>query len=461
MPNSFGKIVSIQGQVVEVEFSHEQPNIHDILILEDDPLIKLEVSISSAHSSFYCLSLGTTEKLFRGMKVTNTEEPILVPVGAEVLGRVIDIFGNPLDGQGAIKAQAQIALYGKSLSFGEVLQHKEILETGIKVIDIFSPIVRGGKIGIFGGAGVGKTLLLTEIIHNVVTLKKEKNVSVFAGVGERVREGQELYQTLKEKEVLNSVALILGTMGENPATRFLTGFTGVALAEYFRDNLKQDVLFFIDNVFRFAQAGNELSVLINTLPSEDGYQATLASEMATFHERLISNKQNSISAIEAIYLPNDDILDQGVQAIFPYLDSIIILSRSIYQEGFLPAVDLFLSTSSILNPEIVGEQHSRVVLATQSLLKRYVALDRIVSLVGESELSNQDRIIYQRAKKIRNYMTQSFFVAEKQTGRKGVYASRETTVRDVNAILEGQYDNVSDDKFMFIASLADIKQGTS
>ncbi|MEK7533916.1 MAG: F0F1 ATP synthase subunit beta [Patescibacteria group bacterium] len=461
MPNSFGKIVSIQGQVVEVEFRHEQPNIHDILILENDPLIKLEVSISSAYSSFYCLSLGTTEKLFRGMKVINTEKPILIPVGSGVLGRVIDIFGNPLDGKGAIKAQSQMAIYRKSLSFGEVLQHKEILETGIKAIDLFSPIVRGGKIGIFGGAGVGKTLLLTEIIHNVVTLNKEKNVSVFAGVGERVREGQELYQTLKEKEVLNSVALILGTMGENPATRFLTGFTGVALAEYFRDTLKQDVLFFIDNVFRFAQAGNELSVLMNTLPSEDGYQATLASEMATFHERLTSNKQNSISAIEAIYLPNDDILDQGVQAIFPYLDSTIVLSRSIYQEGFLPAVDLFSSTSSILNPEIVGEPHSDVVLRTQSLLKRYVALDRIVSLVGESELSNQDRIIYQRAKKIKNYMTQSFFVAEKQTGRKGVYASRETTVRDVNAILEGQFDLVPEDKFMFIGSLTDIKEAAS
>lgn len=233
------------------------------------------------------------------------------------------------------------------------------------------------------------------------------------------------------------------------------------MAEYFRDSLKKDVLFFIDNVFRFAQAGNELSVLMNTLPSEDGYQATLASEMAIFHERLISNKENSISTIEAIYLPNDDILDQGVQAIFPYLDSTIVLSRSIYQEGFLPAVDIFSSTSSILNPEIVGEEHSNVVLRTQSLLKQSVALDRIVSLVGESELSVQDRVVYQRAKKIRNYMTQSFFVAEKQTGRKGVYLPRQTTVENVNAILKGELDNVSDDKFMFIGSLSDIKQTPS
>lgn len=461
MANYFGKIISIQGQIVEVEFRDEQPNIHDILISEDDPLVKLEVSVSSGHSAFYCLSLGSIDKLCRGMKVANTKKPILIPVGQNSLGRVIDIFGNPLDGKGKIETQSQVPIYRKSLSFGEILQHKEVLETGIKVIDLFSPIVRGGKIGIFGGAGVGKTLLLTEIIHNLVSLKKEKTVSVFAGVGERIREGQELYETLKEKEVLNSVCLILGTMGENPAIRFLTGFTGVTLAEYFRDSLKKDVLFFIDNVFRFAQAGNELSVLMNTLPSEDGYQATLASEMAIFHERLISNKENSISTIEAIYLPNDDILDQGVQAIFPYLDSTIVLSRSIYQEGFLPAVDIFSSTSSILNPEIVGEEHSNVVLRTQSLLKQSVALDRIVSLVGESELSVQDRVVYQRAKKIRNYMTQSFFVAEKQTGKKGVYLPRQTTVENVNAILKGQYDNVSDDKFMFIGSLSDIKQTPS
>jgi len=458
MPKSYGKIVSIQGQIAEVEFSEEQPSIYDILISEQDPSVRLQVSVSSGPSSFFCLSLSPTSNLFRGMKVINTKETITIPVGENLLGRVIDVFGKPLDGKREIKGGAFLPTHRKALSLNEVHQYKEILETGIKVIDLFSPIVIGGKLGIFGGAGVGKTMLLTEVIHNVVTLKKGERVSVFAGIGERVREGHELYETLKEKEVLDFVSLILGTMGENPAIRFLTGFTAVTLAEYFRDVLKKDVLFFIDNAFRFAQAGNELSVLTSTIPSEDGYQATLASEMASFHERLVSNKQSSISTIEAIYLPNDDILDQGVQAIFPYLDSTIVLSRNIYQAGFLPAVDIFSSTSSILNPEIVGEQHADVVLNAQNLLKQSVALDRIVSLVGESELSTQDKVIYERAKKLKNYMTQSFFVTENQTGRVGVYVPRETTVSDVNAILDGEFDSVSDDKFMFIGSLSDIKQ---
>lgn len=461
MDKTSGKIIGIQGQIIEVEFGRDKPNIHDILVTETSPPVKMEVFVSSHDSSFFCLNLSTTNFLYRGMRVINTKKPILVPVGTHVLGRVIDIFGSPLDGLGEIKKDYERPIYGPSPEFDQIFKHTEILETGIKAIDLFSPIVKGGKIGIFGGAGVGKTLLLTEIIHNVVVLKKDKGVSVFAGVGERVREGQELHQTLLEKKVLPSVVLVVGTMGENPAVRFLTGFAAVTQAEYFRDDLKKDVLFFIDNVFRFAQAGNELSVLMNTIPSEDGYQATLSSEMANFHERLVSSKSASISTIEAIYVPNDDILDQGVQAIFPYLDSTTVLSRDMYQEGFLPAVDISSSTSSILNPEIVGEQHSSVVIRTQSLLKQSVALDRIVSLVGESELSAQDRIVYQRAKKIRNYMTQSFFVTENQTGRKGVYVTRETAVEDLNSILKGEYDNVTDDKFMFIGSLGDIKQAPS
>lgn len=457
MDKRSGKIIGIQGQIIEVEFARDKPNIHDILVTESHPGAKMEVFTSAGTASFFCLSLSSTDFLYRGLRVVNTEKPILIPVGTHVLGRVIDIFGSPLDGLGEIKKDDERPIYGRSPQFSEIFKHTEILETGIKAIDLFSPIVRGGKIGIFGGAGVGKTLLLTEIIHNVVVLKKDKGVSVFAGVGERVREGQELYETLLEKKVLPYVTLVIGTMGENPAVRFLTGFAALTQAEYFRDEVKKNVLFFIDNVFRFAQAGNELSVLMNTIPSEDGYQATLTSEMANFHERLVSNKNASISTIEAIYVPNDDILDQGVQAIFPYLDSTIVLSREMYQQGFLPSVDILSSTSSILNPEIVGEQHTSAVIRAQSLLKQSVALERIVSLVGESELSSQDRVVYQRAKKIRNYMTQSFFVTENQTGRSGVYVTRETAVKDLNSILKGEYDNVSDDKFMFIGSLADVK----
>ena len=456
--NIYGKVISIQGQVLEVQFLEGQPNLRDILVLENDANTKIQVFISSGKSSFFCISLSPTYNISRGMKVINIKQPIVVPVGIEVLGRAMNVFGEPIDGIGEIKTTKKLPIYGYSPSFNDIVSHKEILETGIKVIDLFAPIVKGGKIGVFGGAGVGKTLLITEIIHNVVALRKGKSVSVFAGIGERVREGQELHETLREKGVLGSVCLVLGTMGENPAIRFLTGLTGVTIAEYFRDGLKKDVLFFIDNVFRFAQAGNELSVLMNTIPSEDGYQATLASEMASFHERLTSNQNGNISTFEAIYVPNDDILDQGVQAIFPYLDSTILLSRSIYQEGYLPAIDILSSTSSNLNSEIVGTLHYEVVIKTQSLLKQSVVLDRIVSLVGESELSPSDKLIYQRARKIRNFMTQNFFVTEKQTGRKGVYASREQIVKDVNSILNGEWDTVSDDKFMFIGALADIKE---
>lgn len=459
MDKNYGKIIRIQGQIVEVEFAEQLPNPHDILVLENDSSTKMEAIRSSGPSRFFSLCLTSPTKLFRGAKVINTKKPILVPVGEGVLGRVLDIFGEELDSLGEIKYAEKKSIYGSYPSYSELSTHQEILETGIKVIDFFSPVVRGGKIGLFGGAGVGKTLLLTEIIHNVIVLQKSstKNVSVFAGVGERTREGQELHETLSSQGVLPSVCLVFGPMGESPAIRFLTGYTAATIAEYFRDDLKRDVLFFIDNVFRFAQAGNELSVLMNTIPSEDGYQATLASEMASFHERLVSSGNNSISTIEAIYVPNDDILDQGVQAIFPYLDSTVVLSRSVYQEGHLPAVDVISSSSANLNPEIVGDLHYEVAPKAQSLLKKAVELERIVSLVGESELSPEDKLIYRRARKLRNFMTQSFFVAENQTGRKGVYVPRLTTVEDVNALLNGNYDDIPEEKFLFIGSAKEVK----
>jgi F-type H+-transporting ATPase subunit beta len=456
MDNTYGKIIGIQGHIIEVEFTDNQPNLHDILVLESDSSAKMEVFASKGKSSFFCISLSKVHKMFRGMNIVNTKKPILVPVGIGTLGRVLDVFGQPLDGLGEIKRSVELPIYKDSPSLANIAYHQDLLETGIKVIDLFSPIVKGGKIGIFGGAGVGKTLLLTEIIHNVVGENLKSSVSVFAGVGERVREGQELYETLKERGVLPYVSLILGTMGENPNIRFLTSFSAITIAEYFRDILKKDVLFFIDNIFRFAQAGNELSVLMNTIPSEDGYQATLSSEMAAIHERLTAGIDASISTIEAIYVPNDDLLDQGVQAVFPYLDSTVTLSRNIYQEGFLPAVDILSSTSSNLNSGIVGEFHYGVVLKALSLLKQAASLDRIVSLVGESELSIQDKIIYDRAKKIRNFMTQNFSVAEKQTGRKGTYVDRQTTVKDVNSILNGEYDNISEEKLKFIGSTKEI-----
>lgn len=461
MDKNHGKVIRVAGQIVEVEFTENPPDLHDLLILADDKTTKMEVMRSSGHSTFYSLCLSETTSVYRGAKVINTKEPITVPVGVGVLGRVMNIFGEQLDGLGEIKHSQRRAIYGHSPSYADISTHQEILETGIKAIDLFSPIARGGKIGLFGGAGVGKTLLLTEMIHNVVILKKDrgKDVSVFAGVGERTREGHELHQTLKEQKVLPSVSLIFGPMGENPAVRFLTAFTATAVVEYFRDVLKKDVLFFIDNVFRFAQAGNELAVLMNTIPSEDGYQATLASEMAAFHEHLVSSQGSSISTIEAIYVPNDDILDQGVQAIFPFLDSTVILSRAVYQEGRLPAIDLVSSTSANLDPELVGELHNETIPRAQNLLKEAVELERIVSLVGEAELSSEDKLKYKRSLKLKNYMTQSFHVAQSQTGRPGVYVPRLTAVLDVNDIINGKYDDVSEEKFLFIGGAKELLNG--
>jgi F-type H+-transporting ATPase subunit beta len=456
MTEEDGKVISIKGQVVEVKFRKKSPEIHDILEVIDKPGLKLEVYSSSGPDTFYSFSLGSTNEIYRGSKVINTEKQISFPVGKNLLGRAISVFGTPLDGQAEINSTEQIAIHRKLDIEEDIVSHKEILETGIKVVDLFAPLLKGGKMGLFGGAGVGKTMLLTEILHNIVG-KKEKNVSVFAGVGERSREGLELYQALAQSGTLTKSTLIFGPMGENPAVRFLSAFSAVTLAEYYRDNLKNDVLFFIDNAFRFAQAGNELSTLMNIIPSEDGYQATLESEMARFHERLVSTKNAVISTIEAIYVPADDLLDYAVQAIFPYLESLIVLSRNVYQEGKLPAVDILASTSVALEPGIVTNMHYDVTLKAKNLLKREQALERIVSLVGESEISRDDRTAYRRAKKLRNYMTQRFFVAEGQKGQKGTYVPLKVTVEDTKDIIEGKYDKVPEEDFLYIGSTKEIK----
>lgn len=463
MKKDIGIIRSIKGQVVEVEFPRQAPGINEIVVLAIPTSVgtemKLMVFSLGTGSIAYCFALLDTALLRRGAKVINTHKFLSIPVGRKLLGRVINILGQPEDGQNELKTKKSKNIYTRGPDLVELETKKEILELGIKVIDLFSPVVKGGKIGIFGGAGVGKTILLTEILHNVVILGKKKGVSVFAGVGERIREGQELYEVLKASKVLPQVALIFGQMGENPVIRFLTGFGAISLAEHFRDKEKKDVLFFIDNVFRFAQAGNELSMLTNSIPSEDGYQATLEGEMAAFHERLVSTKNASISSIEAIYVPNDDFLEAGVQSIFPYLDSMVILSRKVYQQGLMPAIDILASGySSTLSPEIVGELHYQVALEAQSLLRKAVELDRIVSLVGIAELPPADQALYKRAKKLQNFMTQSFFVVENQTGRKGSFVPREVTVKDVKDILEGKYDEVAEEKFMFIGTAKEIER---
>lgn len=463
-----GRIISILGQIAEVTFDDNLPAIHDVLIVDNEEKTKMEVWASATTKSFYCIVLSQQEgKLQRGQTVVNTRSPIEIPVGDGVLGRVIDIFGVTQDGRGKLENVEKRPIFTKELSFDAVVPPNKILETGIKPIDFFSPLYSGGKAGIFGGAGVGKTILLTEIIHNVVILNdtksdgkvsdKKENVSVFAGVGERVREAQELYETLEQSHVLPKVALIIGQMGENPAIRFRTAISGIAMAEHFRDQKHKNVLFFIDNIFRFAQAGYELATLMNTLPGEGGYQATLSSEMGRFHERLVSTKDGAITTIEAIYIPSDDISDAAVQSVFPFLDSSIILSRNLYQEGRFPAMDMLSSTSGALNPHTVGELHYSTLLATQNILKRAVALDRIVSLIGEGELNPTDQVVYKRAQLIKAYMTQSFFVTENQTGRKGKFVKLADTVQDVSNIVQGKHDSFQPEKLLYIGALKEEK----
>jgi len=452
-----GKVVSVTEAVVEVEFMAEpRPRLRDVLILEKDPSIKVQVMKSSDNTRFYCIGLSNARAIKRGDVVVNTGGALKIPVGVGILGRVMNVFGEAKDGLGEIKYDKLAPVFNESPSYADTVADLQFLETGIKIVDLYAPLVQGGKVGLFGGSGVGKTMLLTEILHNIINKDPENNVSVFCGVGERSREGHELFNELKDTNVLPSVSLVFGAMGESPATRFLTAFAGASVAEYFRDDYGKNVLLFVDNIFRFAQAGSELSLLMNNIPSEDGYQATLNSEMASVHERLVAKNGRSVTAIEAIYLPEDDLFDPAAQTVFGYLDSSIVLSRDAYREGRLPAVDIIQSDSDALNPHNVTPKHYYVATASKSLLKKAELLERIVSLVGESELSDEDRTLYQRARKIKNYMTQNFYVASAQTGRPGVYVTVDKTIEGVKNIMDGNYDDVPEDKFMNIGSIDEI-----
>lgn len=456
-----GKIVSISGQVAKVLFWEKKPTIRDVLVLENDTNVIFEVISSAGQSLFNCLILEVSNKIYRGAKVIATGGSLSVPVGPKLLGRVIDLLGRPLDGKGKIESQTTSSIFKEPPNYSSVVTKREILQTGIKAIDLFCPFLKGGKMGLFGGAGVGKTVLLTEILHNIVFLGKadKETVSIFGGVGERTREGQELFENLVNEKIIDSTVLIYGSMGQNPAVRFLTGYTAATQAEYFRDVVKKNVLVFIDNIYRFAQAGNELSTQMGLIPSEDGYQSTLTSEMAEIHERLVSNQNGTVSTVEAVYIPADDILDKALQAIFPYLDSVTVLSREIYNQGFFPAVDVLSSTSSALNPEIAGMNHYQTTLQAQALLKKATELERVVTLVGESELSPADALDYKRSKKLRSYLTQSLFVLEDQTGKKGAYVPIKQVISDVKDIMDGVYDQVDELKFMFIGQASEVRSG--
>lgn len=457
--SNLGIIKEASDFVVLIKFFNAPiPKTNNVLILKKNSDTKFLVIRTLENNFVLCICLGDTKELSRGMEVILSEDTLTTPVGVGLLGRVINGYGEVLDDKGPLIDISYSSLYPSRDALDLNVKNLGILETGIKIIDLFTPIRKGSKVGLFGGAGVGKTMLLNEILHNIINLDKKNTVSVFAGVGERIREGHEIYEELDRTGVLSNVSLVFGSMAEVPSLRFLTGYASVAIAEYFRDKFKKNVLFFMDNAFRFAQAGNELSLYMNRLPSEDGYQPTLFSELSSLHERLLSNDNGFITTLEAVYVPADDVFDYAVQTIYEFLDTTVVLSRQVYSEGYYPAVDILSSSSATLSPEYVGDYHYKVALEAQRLIKHAESLERIVSLVGVSELSYDDRLLYKRAKKIRNYLTQNFFTAEDQTGKKGVFVPIKTTLADTEEIINGKYDDITEDKFLFISGLTDIKE---
>ncbi len=450
-----GYIISVKEGVAEVEFYKNPPFVGEILIFNDDPDIRLEVYGVTEKNIFLCLPLTSPDKLYRMAVVKRTGKKLESPVGKELLGRVIDIFGNPLDGLPPLNAKKKKSIYNVPPSYKDISLEKELVETGIKAIDFFVPLRKGGELGLFGGAGVGKTILLLELMHNVAFFKN--HISIFAGIGERTREGHELYNVLKKNNILSWVSLVFGQMNESAIVRSKVGPVAATIAEYFRDYHHQDVIFFIDNIYRFIQAGNELSTMLSIIPSEDGYQPTLNSEIGKLEERLTATKKGSITSIQAVYVPADDITDAGVQAILPSFDSVAILSRDIYQEGRFPAIDILASSSSIVNPNILGQEHYNVLTEAKNILEKYKELQNIVSVVGEAELSIENRTIYYRAKKILNFMTQNLFTVSEQTNIPGQYVTREKTIKGVKAIVEGELDQTLEEKLLYIGGLDDLK----
>lgn len=447
----FGQVKNVIGQIAQVQIeSPASPAIFEILTGVHDSEIKLEVFLQSKNI-VSCLILSDPDKLYRGMSVTGTGSGLKVPVGEKVLGRVINLFGTAQDDLGDIQTTTFLPIYAKTPPLTVIKNHYQILETGIKVIDFVTPFTKGGKIGFIGGAGVGKTILITELIHNVT--QNENALSVFAGVGERIREGQELFDRLTHAKVLDKTVLVLGQMNENAAVRFRVALASTTIAEYFRDIMKKDVLYFVDNMYRYVQAGNEVSTLLGTTPSEQAYQATLQTEVSSLEDRLVATENGSITSIQTVYVPSDELSDAGVATIMSFLDTAVVLSRSIAEQGIYPPVDLSASSGSTASKNIIGQDHYNTLTQFQQLLDRYNKLSHIVAIVGESELSAEDQIVYSRVQKIINYLTQPFFVTELQTGRKGVYVPREQTISDIQAIIEGKLDAVEKAQLLNIGSL--------
>lgn len=449
-----GKIVSIVGVVLDVKFENEQslPNLLNALVIKlGDKEIVAEVAQHIGDDTVRCIAMSATDGLVRGMDVIDTGKAIAVPVGDQTLGRIFNVLGEPIDGFEAPKDAPKAPIHRQAPEFNEIAGSAEILETGIKVVDLLAPYLKGGKIGLFGGAGVGKTVLIQELINNVA--KQHGGISVFSGVGERTREGNDLYFEMKESGVLSKTALVFGQMNEPPGARMRVGLTGLTMAEYFRDKENQDVLLFIDNIFRFTQAGSEVSALLGRMPSAVGYQPTLATEMGALQERITSTKQGSITSVQAVYVPADDLTDPAPATTFTHLDAKTVLSRSIASLGIYPAVDPLESTSRVLDPNIVGEEHYEVAREVQSILQRYKELQDIIAILGMDELGDEDKLIVARARKIQRFLSQPFTVGEQFTGIPGKYVPVKETIRGFKEILEGKHDDLPESAFLFVGTI--------
>jgi F-type H+/Na+-transporting ATPase subunit beta len=450
---SSGQVVQIIGAVIDVEFPRDQvPSVYDALTVDGKDLT-LEVQQQLGDGIVRTIAMGSSEGINRGLKVSNTGAPISVPVGQGTLGRIMDVLGNPIDQMGDVDAEKYLPIHRDPPSYAEQSSAVELLETGIKVIDLIMPISKGGKIGLFGGAGVGKTVTLMELIRNIAI--EHSGFSVFAGVGERTREGNDFYHEMKESNVLDKVALVYGQMNEPPGNRLRVALSGLTMAEHFRDE-GRDVLMFVDNIYRYTLAGTEVSALLGRMPSAVGYQPTLAAEMGALQERITSTKAGSITSFQAVYVPADDLTDPSPATTFAHLDATLVLSRQIAELGIYPAVDPLDSTSRLLDPLVIGQEHYEVARGVQSVLQRYKELRDIIAILGMDELSEDDKLIVFRARKIQRFLSQPFFVAEIFTGSPGKYVAVKDTIKSFKGILDGEYDDLPEQAFYMVGSIEEV-----
>ncbi|NLC04069.1 MAG: F0F1 ATP synthase subunit beta [Tissierellia bacterium] len=456
MENNTGKIVQVIGPVVDIRFDQDSlPKLlNAIEIIKDGEKLIVEVAQHIGDDTVRCVSMGSTDGLVRGMECTNTGSSITIPVGRETLGRLFNVLGETIDGKEAVVTEKTAPIHRQAPSFEEQETSKEIFETGIKVVDLIAPYSKGGKVGLFGGAGVGKTVLIQELINNIAT--QHGGISVFSGVGERTREGNDLYHEMIDSGVIDKTALVFGQMNEPPGARMRVALTGLTMAEYFRDEENQDVLLFIDNIFRFTQAGSEVSALLGRMPSAVGYQPTLATEMGQLQERITSTKKGSITSVQAVYVPADDLTDPAPATTFAHLDATTTLSRSIAELGIYPAVDPLDSSSRILDPEVVGQEHYDVARGVQEVLQKYKDLQDIIAILGMDELSEDDKLTVARARRIQRFLSQPFFVAEPFTGLPGVYVPIKETVRGFREILDGKHDDIPESAFFLAGTIDDV-----